>query len=224
MKTRLEIYTSTVRDGSMKPLTPDSIAAIDGNRTSFLRTHDIDPTHTTVLHVTYDRGGFCEYRSITASQQGDGSMRPSMQPCDALVVTQPGHALFLPLADCIGAVLHDPTMNILMVSHIGRQALEESGGEHSVTHLAEKHGVKPENLTVWLSPAAGAKNYPLYAFDGRSMHDVATEQLTSAGVLPERIETSPIDTTEDQQYFSHSEFLKGHRDSDGRFAIVAVMR
>jgi hypothetical protein len=56
------------------------------------------------------------------------------------------------------------------------------------------------------------------------MHDVATEQLLIAGVAAEHIIGSLIDTTKDKNYFSHSEFLKGNRDTDGRFAVVTVMK
>jgi copper oxidase (laccase) domain-containing protein len=130
----------------------------------------------------------------------------------------------LPLADCIGAVLYDPDTSVLMVSHLGRHNVEQGGGSKSVQYLVKNHDVNPKNLKVWLSPAAGKTNYPLHAFDNRGLHEIATEQLITAGIVPENIDTSRIDTTTDTTYFSHSEFLKGHRDTDGRFAVVAVMR
>jgi hypothetical protein len=42
------------------------------------------------------------------------------------------------------------------------------------------------------------------------------------GISPDNIQLSPIDTTLDPTYYSHSEFLKGHRDTDGRFCILAM--
>ena len=110
-----------------------------------------------------------------------------------------------------------------MLSHLGSHNLEQFGGTKSIEFLVENFQSNPKDITVWLSPAAGKDNYPLFAFADRSMHEVATEQLLKAGVNLEHITRSLVDTTKDINYFSHSEFLKGNRDSDGRFAVVTVM-
>ena len=219
----VSIYTSTVTDGSMK--SPDqNFASVLAARTTFLHAHTINPADTTLVQVTYQGADYCRYYTIDNTAKGDGITRVPTIESDALVVTQPEHALFLPLADCVGAVLHDPTKDILMVSHLGRHNVEQHGGTKCVDYLIEHHAVNPADLTVWLSPAAGKENYPLYAFDNRSLHDVATEQLVAAGVLLQQIDTSPINSAVDENYFSHSQFLRGTRDTDGRFAIVAMLR
>jgi copper oxidase (laccase) domain-containing protein len=218
----LHIYTSRASDGSMK--SPDkNFATVLAVRRKFLDKSTINPDDTTLMQVTYETDDFCRYFSLLDDSKGDGIVRSPSIESDALVVTQPNHALFLPLADCIGAVIHDPLQNILMVSHLGRHNLVQNGGQKCIDYLVEKHGVDPKNLTVWLSPAAGASNYPLYDFDNRSMHDVAIEQLVAAGIKYETISASPIDVTTYNNYYSHSQFLQGNRDDDGRFAIVAVM-
>lgn len=218
----LRIYTSTARDGSMK--SPDmDFAVVLPARTAFLQQHGIAPSDATLVQLTYDGNDFCRYYAVTNDDKGDGITRAASRDADALVVTQPGHALLLPLADCIGAVIHDPTQNILMLSHLGRHNLEQFGGTKSIEFLVEKYASNPKDLTVWLSPAAGQQSYPLYAFDNRSLHDVATEQLLAAGVLAKNITTSPIDSATDPNYFSHSQFLKDNRENDGRFAVVAML-
>jgi hypothetical protein len=47
--------------------------------------------------------------------------------------------------------------------------------------------------------------------------------LLEAGVLPENVENAGINTAESDEYYSHSEFLKGNETDAGRFAIVAMM-
>jgi copper oxidase (laccase) domain-containing protein len=217
------IHCSTATDGSMKS-TDKSYASVLPARQKFLETHDIKPEDTTLLQLVYETEDFCRYITLTDDNRGDGITRQATIVSDALVTTRPSHALFLPLADCIGAVLYDPDTSVLMVSHLGRHNVEQGGGSKSVQYLVKNHDVNPKNLKVWLSPAAGKDNYPLHAFDNRGLHEVATEQLITAGIVPGNIDTSPIDTTTDTTYFSHSEFLKGHRDTDGRFGVVAVMR
>lgn len=217
------IYTSTVADGSMK--SPDkNFATVLPVRTAFLAQHNISPTDTTLVHLTYETTDFCRYITVNNTHKGDGITRHPSFDVDALVATTPGHALFLPLADCIAAVIHDTAQNVLMVSHLGRHNLAQAGGTKSIEYLAATHGCDPQDLAVWLSPAAGSGNYPLFSFDNRSLHSVATEQLVAAGVPHDSIEVSPIDTTTDEHYFSHSQFLAGNRAADGRHAVVAILR
>lgn len=215
----LTIACSTLDDGSMT----GSASEVLPRRQAFLARYGIDMASTTLVQLVYNGDDYCRYATLDDNNKGDGLIEPSRLVADAMVVTKPGHALFLPLADCIGAVIHDPTKNVLMLSHLGRHNLEQFGGTKSVEYLMSEHGVDPRDLTVWLSPAASKNYYPLYSLSNRSLHDVAIEQLTRAGVLPEHITASAIDSAANTQYYSHSQFLQGKRPDDGRFAVVAMM-
>lgn len=192
-------------------------------RRAFLHEHGIQPDDTTLLNVTYETDDFCRYVTLTDEDRGDGIVEIATIEADALVVTEPGHAILLPLADCLGAVIHDPLQSILMVAHLGRHSLEQVGGTNCIDYLVAHHDVNPSTLKVWFSPSAGAELYPLFAFDNRSLQNVAAEQLVAAGVLRSNIALSPIDSSTDENYFSHSQYLKGNRVEDGRFAIVAAL-
>lgn len=195
------------------------------NRAVFLQDNDIEPTQTTLLRVTYDTTDFCRYMVLDDEHQGEGIHEPTSNvQADAVVVTRPDHAILLPLADCIGAVIYDPKNQIMMVSHLGRHSIEQGGATKSLSYLVEHFDSNPADLFIWLSPAAGGENYPLHAFAGRGMHQVVTGEFLKFGVPFDHIEVSEIDTTESDNYFSHSEFKAGYRDFDGRFAIVAMMR
>lgn len=197
--------------------------ATDHFRRAFLARHGIPIQQTSLVRLVYEGADYCRYKTLTDRNTGDGMIRQSSYVADAIVVTQPNHALFLPLADCIGAVIHDPTKGILMLTHLGRHNLEQFGGSRSIEYLASEHNCNPADLTVWLSPAAGKDYYPLFSFDNHSLHDVATEQLIEAGVQPQHITVSSIDSAADPLYYSHSQFLKGNRPNDGRFAVVAML-
>lgn len=142
---------------------------------------------------------------------------------DALVTTNPGHALFLPIADCVGVVFYDAAKKVLMVSHIGRHSAEQYGAQKSVGYLQTHTNATPEDIKVWLSPAVGKASYPLKAFNGQSLHEVIEDQLIKAGIKKENIEKSPVDTANNEHYFSHSQYLQGN-DEPGRFAVVAMMK
>ena len=195
---------------------------VQHTRAAFLEKHAITTADTTLVDLTYDGDDYRRYRTVKDHDKGSGMIRPGTHPTDALVTTDPGHALFLPLADCIGAVLYDPTKSVLMLSHLGRHNLEQHGGTHSVDYLVTRHTVNPSDLEVWLSPAAGKEHYPLFAFEHKSLHDVALSQLRAAGVPSGNITVSPINSAANPDYFSHSQFLKGNQETDGRFAVVAL--
>lgn len=214
---------SSVQDGPMtKRARPAGVseADIDTSRKRFLQQNGMTLTQATIVLVDYDTDNFARYHEVTSEEKGN-VLNP--EPADALVTTQPGQALFLPLADCIGAVLYDPAQKVLMVSHLGRQATEMHGATKSVQYLVENYGVRPENIRVWMSPAVGKTTYPLHAFDNMSLHEVNYKHFTAAGILPAHIEVVEVDTAMNDDYYSHSQYLKGRSEKQGRFAIVAMM-
>jgi copper oxidase (laccase) domain-containing protein len=219
----IKIYVSKTLDGSMKLASTDDITRANQTRARFLQNNGIDPSDTTLVRVKFEGNNYKRYLIANDSLKGDGIVRESTTECDAIVTTDFKHALFLPLADCIGTVIYDEDKHLLMVSHLGRHSLEQFGGTTSINYLIEKFSVDPKNLKIWLSPSAGKESYPLFTFSNRSLHQVAFEQLTNAGVLPKNIEVSLIDSAKSDEYFSHSQFLKGNQATDGRFAIVAYM-
>lgn len=219
----LLVALSTVADGNMLIAANQSNAKIVQNRTTWLASKNITIADTTRVRIVYEGNDYCRYREVTASQKGAGMFDGTATAADALVTRLPNHALFLPVADCVGAAIYDPTNQVLMLSHLGRHSLEQNGGYESIMFLVNHYGCDPTKLSVWLTPAPGREKYPLFAFDNRSMKDVTLAQLKSAGVLTENITDDPTDTTTDNRYFSHSEFLQGNQSEDGRYAIVAVM-
>ena len=221
----LVVGLSSVSDGNLRFGRGDDVQTLR-NRIAFFETLDLDPAQATLVQVTYDGvTNFTRYETIDETYQSEGILAPySDLVADGLVVVRPGHTLFLPLADCIGAIIYDTENQILMMSHLGRHSLEVDGATKSIQYIQDQFGAEPANLQVWLSPAVGAASYPLHDFDGRSLHAVATEQLVRAGVELSRIEVSSVDTASDDQYFSHSQFAAGRRETDGRFGIIAMMR
>lgn len=215
---------SSVADGNMKRGGQDE-GAVHENRRKFLSRHIIAMQSTVLCGVTYDREDFAHYEVVRGKDKGRG-MLPDTDSviADGIATDEKRCALFLPLADCIGAILYDSSRKALMVSHLGRHSTEQYGAKKSVEFMKYKFGSQPEDIMVWLSPAPNGQDYPLWKRENKSFHDVTRDDLLSAGIKAERIEISPVDTVTNREYFSHSEFLQGHRDLDGRFAIVAMMR
>jgi len=219
----LNIFTSTVKYGNMLNRTDKSNSDVIKNRKNFLANNGLEVRQTTRVDVIYEGENYCRYIKVGRADGSFGMTLDDMQPCDGLVTKDKNHALFLAIADCIGAVIYDPKQQVLMLSHLGRHSLEKFGGNKSIKFLVKEYSSDPNELVVALSPSASSKNYPLYNFDGRSMQEVAVSQFIDSGVLEKNITTNPTDTTTSEEYYSHSEFLKGHRDDDDRFAVVTMM-
>ena len=214
----IDIILSTTSDGSLRSsLTPDP-EIHDIATSEFLTKHDISLDEAVLLRLSYDTDNFCKYHEISRDEAGAGFTQPQLKTADALVTHRPGVALFLPIADCIGAVLYHPATHTLMLSHLGRHNIEQQGSTKSVDYLTQ-FGVDPSELLVYLSPAADKTHYPLFTFGNRSLHDVAVEQLIDAGVLRTNILIDARDTIADPDFFSHSAALRGDKEP-GRHAVV----
>lgn len=213
---------SSKKDGNMKFGLGETSDVIK-NRNAFLNKVGIDIKQTSLVGVTYDTDNFAKYKIVTHEDKGS-SMHgvQTTEQADALVVDEPNHALFLPLADCVGAIIYDEEHRVLMVSHLGRHSVEVDGAVRSVNYLIEHFSTHPFRVKVWLSPGVGSATYPLHKFDGKSLHEVIISQLRSAGVPDKNIENSTIDTAMSKHYYSHSQHIKGN-DAPGRFAIIAMM-
>lgn len=223
--TTVTVAVSSVADGNLKfGIGDDELVA--AHRQKFLNAVGISLGQATPLSLVYDRSDYAEYRIVKPGEKGKSMLQPESVPvADALVTTEPGHALFLTLADCCGVVLHDPRQQVLMLSHVGRHSAEVDGARRSVEFLQQNCYSNPVDLKVWLSPAVGKATYPIAKKGGKGLHEIIVEQLMQAGVSSENIEMSRIDTATDPNYFSHSQFKAGKQAGiDGRFAVVAMMR
>lgn len=220
------VAVSSVQDGNMR-LGHGDDKTIMRNRRRFLRSCGVNPEQTTLVSVVYqDASSFTRYRVAKENEKGAGMAKEQTAgaAADGMVVNQSGHALFLPLADCVGVVLYDPKSSGLMLSHIGRHSAESSGAAHSVAYLQSVCGTDPSDFIVWLSPAVGRPSYPLHQLGNKSLHEVITGEFIKNGVHPDNIERSRVDTAQDENYFSHSQFIAGQRQETGRFAVVAMLR
>lgn len=216
------IAVSTQADGSMSHGVNDQTKR--HNRQRFLGRYGMTLDQTVLVHLKYEGNDYRRYYEVSTEHAGDGIAFDSSIVADALFTRSKRLALLLPIADCIAAVIYDPQQQILGLAHFGRHNLQQSGGTAAIEFMQAEFSSAPATIRVWLSPAAGRENYPLFDFNNRSLYEVALEQLERAGVLNDNVEIDGSDTTTNIAFFSHSEFLKGNRQTDGRQAVVTMMR
>ena len=217
----IAIAISGVIDGSMSKNVDEERKLI--NKRAFLTSNGMSLEQSVLVHLTYEGDDYKRYYTIGSDLAGDGMTGSPTIVADALFTQDKNLALFLPIADCVAVVMYDPIKHVLGLSHLGRHNLLQQGGTSTVMYMVEEFATVPSDLRIWLSPAAGREKYPLYDFDNRSLHEVATEQLRAAGVSIDNMTIDARDTTADNSLFSYSEFLKGNRPR-GTQAVVAMMR
>jgi hypothetical protein len=220
------IGLSTVADGDMRTndKTGTALAQIYQNRAKFLTRNGFSVNETALVWTVYDGENYRRYHVADETWRGRGMQpKPNFNGVisDGLATSVKNLGLFLPLADCLGAVLYDSQHKALMMSHLGRHATEQHGAAASVEFMTKNFDTNPADLQIWLSPAAGAANYPLYKFQNRSLRAVNVEHFIEAGVKAANITGENSDTTIHPHYFSHSQAQKTGQGLGRRFAIVA---
>lgn len=224
MAGKLVVAHSRVADGSMLNREDGRDQMVFANRVAWLHSVGINPERTYRICLSYEgNDDFCRYREVAAEDIPVTEFDARNEEADALVTTTPGIGLFLPIADCIGAVLYDESKGVLMLSHLGRHSLEQNGGVRSVKYLVDTYGCNPADIKIWLSAAVGKDSYKIYALEHKGMKEAAFEQFETAGILPTNIEDNTDETDTHPDYYSHSQFLKGNAPENGRHALAAVM-
>ena len=141
----------------------------------------------------------------------------------------------MPVADCVATVIYDQPRRRLAMAHLGRHSTVADLVMKLLDHMKDA-GSAMEDLIIWMAPSVRQEHYRMEYFDlsdaprwrdhclqkdGGFYLDLAgynKARAIEAGVRPERIYLSDVDTATDPNYLSHS---KG--DTTGRFAVLAMM-
>ena len=164
---------------------------------------------------------------VVASAQ-DAEPRPGVRGdpeyCDALVSDRSKVLLAVKTADCVPVLLGDPETGAFAAVHAGWRGTRASIVARAIERLRDDYHVQPEDLRAAIGPAARGCCYEVgrevidefkehfpqsdYLFtpthDGRARIDLQRanrEQLTAAGVAPERIHTAPLCTMDRTDLF-----------------------
>ncbi len=229
----LRVAVSSRQDGTMLSRSKQSFAdkADVSRRRQFCDRAGVAYDDCVYQIISY--GEDMTYDSIV--EVGTPHIDPGVE-ADVLYTEQPGVGLFLPTADCIATVLYDTKRHALALAHLGRHASVAKTMTRAVERFVDK-GSDAADILIWMAPSVGPEDYVMDYFDSTDDPDWRTfavarddgihldlagynRQLAiNAGVVPTNVHTSPVTTARSDDYYSHS-----HGDSDGRFAVVAMMR
>ncbi len=152
---------------------------------------------------------------------------------DGLATDRPGVGLLIKQADCQAVILAAPERGVVANLHVGWRGNVANMPGRGVAFLQERYGVEPAELWAAISPSLGPccaefvnherelpPEWGLYSvrpnhFD---LWQVTWDQLTAAGVRPERIETSGICTKCSPRFYSYR-----REGVTGRFGTVVAL-
>jgi YfiH family protein len=154
---------------------------------------------------------------------------------DALITNIKGKILNISLADCQGILIYDEENQIAAGVHSGWQGTKQNIAGKTIKYLIENFNSNPENLFVYITPAASGKNYEvgdefLNIFPdsiitdstGKLFFDNPNEvyqQLINEGVKVENIEKSEICTIDNLEYHS----FRRDKELSGRMSAFIGM-
>lgn len=156
---------------------------------------------------------------------------------DALITHNPSALLVLKAADCIPLVFYVPGQNLLALAHVGTPGAKL----HLPRKVADKLGIPAEDLKVYVGSHVSQKSYRFPDVDISQKELDSTwdsyvsqeddgwhidllryvmDELKTAGIKPENIEISDVDTGADPDYFSHRRHkITGEPDGRNCFGV-----
>ncbi len=198
------------------------------------------PDAVVVMNVGADQETWDKIEDVTGSR-GRGLTDPDERVvADALVTNVPGVVLMLPVADCNAVAIHDPVHNILALVHLGWQSTTAGLATKIVQHLQQKYRSSATNLRIYSSPSIKAESYIfdevsqandpawkdfLHETDkgvGVDLPGFNRARFIDAGVPPENIEMSPVNTATSDEYYSHYRSVRSG-EPEGRFALLVSL-
>lgn len=203
-------------------------------RDSFCRGQGVGYTDVAYQRITY--GDDRSYDNIVDVDKNDATFFRQDVDADALFTSAKGLGLFLPIADCVGTIVYDPSKQYLALAHIGRHSTVANLASKLVDYFVAR-GSNASDLLVWMAPHAKKESYRLEYFEYQAdsawrpyvnqtadgiyidMAGYNLDQFLQRGVKRGNVAVSGVDTARDQNYFSHSQ-----GDAYGRFAVLAMMR
>ncbi len=201
------------------------------NRTRFCDTQGISYGDVVYQRITYSDKR--TYDVIAVVDETDTCKYVDEVAADALITTQPGVGMLLPVADCVATVLYDSATKQLALAHLGRHSTLANLMQKTIATMVA-NGAQAQDIVIWMAPSVSSDDYRMEYFDYLDdaqwqhfanqrddgvyldLQGYNQAQAIAAGVWASNVHRSPVNTARDDNYFSHSQ-----GDITGRFAVLA---
>jgi copper oxidase (laccase) domain-containing protein len=233
--------TSTVCDGNMSfKFSPDKEVLL--NRQNYLKKLGL--SYDQCVAMACDNGSQITVinDSNLATYQAPETQE-KMLISEVLITANKNLPLMLLTADCIPAAFYDPIKKVIALAHFNRHTIAHDLATKTVVTLSEKFQSKPSDLQVSFGPYIHTESYvfdlPLDQPPSEQLADFVLKkdsqvqidlrsafihQLTKAGVNKTNLTTSPSNTANSTNYFSHYRSARETDYIDGRMATILMLK
>jgi hypothetical protein len=206
------------------------------NRERFLSQLEIPLTSCVALKVQHKTELIVV--DHTFSGQGMKDYKGAIS-ADGLITKEKGLYLFLLIADCLPIIFFDPNQEVVAVVHSGWKSTDARMAFKTVNKLVKEFNCNAANIYVAIGPAIHKESYrfkdptqkqsgswrPFLEKlpNGETAIDLVgynKKQLKDAGISPQNIFVSNIDTV-NSDFFSYYRDSRKHPKDQGRFVCVA---
>jgi copper oxidase (laccase) domain-containing protein len=237
---KVRVVVSGKADGHVKSNGPGDVDKVTANIRAIAEKADLPFDSIVALNVAAHQDAWDEIIDITSKPDHPLIAWDERVVADALVTNVPGLVLLLPVADCNAVAIHDPVHHVLAVVHLGWQSTIADLATKIVQHLQHTYHSSATDLRIFISPSIRAESY---IFDevsqaeepgwrpylhktekgiGVDLPGYNRQRFIDAGVMPEHIELSPVNTETSTDYFSHYRSVRTG-EPEGRFALFATL-
>lgn len=235
----VRVAFSSVEDGPVSPGGGKSPTfEHEKNVEKFLVKYGFQQGVRTRVRVTYlPENTYSHIERVISANKGQAIK------ADALFTTDTDCLITLPVADCIATIIYDPKAGMLAVLHLGRHSSVAGLIEEFAIRVADELGSDPHDWHVWMSPSLKPDHDRMEYFtppnpenweawqrqgsDGMIHIDIPghnRERFERLGVPQANIYVSPINTYNDERFYSHRAAVELNRpDREGRMMVAAVM-
>lgn len=226
---------SQIKDGNMAFLWGEHDEVLK-NRQAFFQKFNCDLKNGIMMHVTHGT----DVAKVTTDNLGQGmTNQENALKVDALTTNESGIILCLPTADCLPISFYDPKNHAITLAHLGWKGTDQHFAEIIIKKMSELYNTEPKDLLVSIGPGIHVESYifpnPVLQSSNPDWHPYLKDlpdgqtaidnvkfnvnQLIKSGVLAKNIETMPIDTANDENYFSHYRSVR-QNEPEGRFMTI----
>lgn len=224
---RLLIFNSNVSDGNMSYKYSENDEIVEKNKKNLYKQLKINEDYIYNLRVTNS-----DKISIIHSRPNDKEI-----VADSIISSLEDFYITLCFADCIPLIILDTNNDLFSFSHLGWQSICADLHKKIIVKMIQEMNSNPSDLILYIGPSIKAASYAFtnpvqlsmpfwdpYLLYNEGMYHIdlikyVVDNILNLGILQKNIIISPVDTGNNDEYFSHYRSMHDKLYQEGRFIL-----
>lgn len=227
LNNKLLIFNSNIIDGNMSYKYANSKEEVDSNKNKFYESLNLKYDNIYNLCVTYS-DKILVINSMPTNKE---------IVADSIITNCENFFITLGFADCIPLIIYDRRKEIFSFSHLGWQSICVDLHKKVIKKMTQEMKSDFSDLMVYIGPSIKVNSYAFenpaqlsmpgwssYLLHKNGLYHIdlvkyVVDNIIDLGVLQENIIISPVDTGNNDEYFSHYRSMHDRLYKEGRFIL-----